>query len=414
MSLPAKPASPSPSAGTGASARAAVWLVLRRETAARVANRAYVIGTVLNVAVILGLLYFFAPSPSGEHRTTATVSVAGVPVSAVAPQPTGASGAGATRWRAAGSTQAARDQVTGKKADAALLVDGSRVTMLVRAGTPPQVRATVVASVRQWATARALHDQNVDMNRLQRTVTAALPRTETVGGPSHTGAGHGAGLGAAVGIVTILFFQLFGYGMMVAQGVVEEKSTRVVEVLLATLTPLRLMIGKVAGIGVAAVLQTAVFGVAAVVAVRFGHVLPAQFPATPATLAALAWFVLGFAFFAFVFAAAGSLVSRAEDVSSAVMPVLMSTLLPFGVAVAAAQDLDATWVHVVQYIPPFSMLIMPLQVSVHEAGWVPNLVAALLMTAAAAGLAVLSARVYRRSILRMGTAVRWREAMTPA
>ncbi|MFR0358377.1 ABC transporter permease [Streptomyces sediminimaris] len=412
MSRSAKPGPPSATGGADVSATAAVWLVLKRETAARIANRAYVIGTLLNVAVILGLLYFFAPSASDEHRATATVSVTGTPVSAFAPRPAGAD---AIRWRAAGNEEAARHQVSGKKADAALVVRGSRVTMLVRADTPAQVRATAVARVRQWATTRALHDQHVDTERLGRTVTAALPRTETIDGTTrHTGAHRGAGLGAAVGIVTILFFQLFGYGMMVAQGVVEEKSTRVVEVLLATLTPLRLMIGKVAGIGVAAVLQTAVFGVAAVVAVRFGHVLPAQFPATPATLAALAWFVLGFAFFAFVFAAAGSLVSRAEDVSSAVMPVLMSTLLPFGTAVAAAQNLDATWVHVVQYVPPFSMLIMPLQVSVHEAGWAPNLAAALLMTAAAAGLAVLSARVYRRSILRLGTAVRWREAMTSA
>ncbi|WP_316740283.1 hypothetical protein [Streptomyces sp. MK7] len=113
----------------------------------------------------------------------------------------------------------------------------------------------------------------------------------------------------------------------------------------------------------------------------------------------------------FVFAAAGSLVSRAEDVSSAVMPVLMATLVPFGVAIATAQDLNATWVRVVQYLPPFSMLVMPLQVSAHHAGWGPNLLAALLMMAAAAGPAVLSARVYQRSILRIGTAVRRREAL---
>ncbi|MCD9878889.1 ABC transporter permease [Streptomyces guryensis] len=401
-------------AGAVPSARAAVWLVTKRETAARVANRAYVIGTLVNVGVILGLLYFLAPSTPDDHGTTgtATVAVTGVPVGAVARGPAGKD---ATRWRPAADENAARRQVTGKKADAALVVDGSRVRMLVRTDTPGQVRATVVASVRQWATTRALHAQHVDTDRLTHEVTAALPRTETVDRTGHTppDTHGGAELGAAIGIVTILFFQLFGYWMMVAQGVVEEKSTRVVEVLLATLTPLRLMVGKVAGIGAAAVLQTAVFGVTAVLAVRFGHALPARFPATPATLAALGWFVLGFAFFAFLFAAAGSLVSRAEDVSSAVMPVLMATLVPFGVAIAAAQDLNAGWVQVVRYIPPFSMLIMPLQVSVHEAGWLPNLLAALLMLTAATALATLSARVYRRSILRMGATVRWREALTP-
>ncbi|MCQ4083977.1 hypothetical protein NGB36_26165 [Streptomyces sp. RB6PN25] len=64
-------------ARAGGSATADVWLVMKRETAARVANRAYIIGTLLNIAVILGLLYFFAPSQSDEHHATATVAVTG-------------------------------------------------------------------------------------------------------------------------------------------------------------------------------------------------------------------------------------------------------------------------------------------------------------------------------------------------
>ncbi|WP_327286319.1 MULTISPECIES: ABC transporter permease [unclassified Streptomyces] len=384
-----------------ASARTAVWLVTCREIAARVGTRSFVVGTLVNIGVILGLLFAFG-SPDGEDPPV--IVVAGAPVAAFA---TGAPSSGAPRWENASDAADARRKVTDKDADAALVTDGDHTQLVLRHNTPSAARDAAAAAAERWATSRALQRQNVDEGRMRGLVAEALPAAELVGDPVP----GGAGLGAALGVVTILFFQLFGYGMTVAQGVVEEKSTRVVEVLLATLTPFRLMTGKVLGIGAAALLQTALFGASVIVAVRFGHVLPATFPATVTMAAAVAWFVLGFAFFAFLFAAAGSLVSRAEEVSGAVMPVLMATMVPYGVAVAAAMDLTAPWVGVVQYVPPFSMLIMPLQVSAHAAGWTENLAAAALMVVAAAGLAVGAARVYERSILRMGSAIRWRVAL---
>ncbi|MEU7551663.1 ABC transporter permease [Streptomyces sp. NPDC044571] len=393
--------SPAQKTAVAASARTAVWLVTWREIHARVGTRSFVVGTLVNIGVILGLLFAFG-SPDSEDQPV--VVVAGTPVAAFA---TGAPGRDAARWESAADAADARRKVTDKDADAALVTDGDRTRLILRHNSPSAAREAAAAAAERWATSRALQQQNVDEERMRGLVAEALPAPELVGDPVP----GGAGLGAALGVVTILFFQLFGYGMTVAQGVVEEKSTRVVEVLLATLTPFRLMTGKVLGIGAAALLQTALFGASVVLAVRFGHVLPATFPATVTMAAAVAWFVLGFAFFAFLFAAAGSLVSRAEEVSGAVMPVLMATLVPYGVAVAAAMDLTAPWVGVVQYIPPFSMLIMPLQVSAHTAGWTENLAAAALMAVAAAGLAVGAARVYERSILRMGSAIRWSVAM---
>ncbi|MFJ8210567.1 ABC transporter permease [Streptomyces sp. NPDC096033] len=356
----------------------------------------------MNIAVILGLLFAFG---SRDGDAPPVILVSGPPVAAFS---TGSpSGAGAAHWEEAPDAADARRKVTDKEADAALVTDGDRTRLILRPNSPAAARDAAAAAAERWATSRALQRQNVDEERMHALVAEALPAPELVGDPAL----GGTGLGAALGVVTILFFQIFGYGMTVAQGVVEEKSTRVVEVLLATLTPLRLMTGKVLGIGAAALLQIALFGGSVVVAVRFGHVLPATFPAAATMAAAVAWFVLGFAFFAFLFAAAGSLVSRAEEVSGAVMPVLMATMVPFAVAVAAAMDLTAPWVRIMQYVPPFSMLIMPLQVSAHAAGWAENLTAAALMASAAAGLAVVAARVYERSILRMGSAIRWRAAL---
>ncbi|MFD7553843.1 MULTISPECIES: ABC transporter permease [unclassified Streptomyces] len=392
---------PAGKTASAASASTAVWLVTWREIAARAGTRSFVVGTLVNIGVILGLLFAFG-SPDSEDQPV--IVVAGAPVTAFA---TGAPAADAARWQSTADAAEARRKVKDKDADAALVTEGDRTRLIIRHNSPPAAREAAAAAAERWATSRALQQQNVDEERMRGLVTEALPAPELVGDPVP----GGAGLGAALGVVTILFFQVFGYGMTVAQGVVEEKSTRVVEVLLATLTPFRLMTGKVLGIGAAALLQTALFGASVVVAVRFGHVLPATFPATVTMAAAVAWFVLGFAFFAFLFAAAGSLVSRAEEVSGPVMPVLMATLLPYGVAVAAAMDLTAPWVGVVQYVPPFSMLIMPLQVSAHTAGWTENLAAAALMALAATGLAIVAARVYERSILRMGSSIRWSAAL---
>ena len=378
----------------------AIRLVVGREVEARVANRSFVLGTLVSAAIIVGLLWFLAPSTSQPHST---VAVAGTTVSEIVPD----AASGTVEWRGTADEASARHLLAGKDVDAALIVDGARTHLLTRNDTAPSVRDSVTAMVQRWATMRALHARNVDMGGFARDVATSLPQVEVVD-PT---AADGAEIGVVVGIVTVLFFQLFAYGMMVSQGVVEEKSTRVVEVLLSTLTPLRLMVGKVLGIGVAGLIQLVVFGGAALGTVAFGHVLPSQFPAASTILVALGWFFLGYLFFAFLFAAAGSLVSRVEDVSATVMPILLLVLVPYGVTVAACADLSSSWVQVIRYLPPFSMLMMPVEVSAHAAGWGENAIAVVLMITAIWALAATASRVYGRSILRVGMPVRWREAL---
>jgi ABC-2 type transport system permease protein len=386
-------------AGRSGAART-IWLVTAREVAARMVNRGFLVGTLVSMVLVAGLLLVLG-TPTHTHQPT--VVVAGLSRGSVA------TAAGATvRWEESTSPAAARERVTGGHADGALVAQDGDERLYLRAGIAHDTRDTVTAAVAQWATTRALAAQHVDPDQLRRSVAAAMPPVATLDGPGRARVAPAA----AVSVVTVLFFQLFGYCVMVAQGVVEEKSTRVVEVLLSTVTPLRLMVGKVFGIGVAALAQMAALALAVVATGAAGHALPARFPTVPAMVAAVVWFLLGFAFFAFLFAAAGSLVARAEDVGTAVMPVLLTMMLPFGVAVAAVPDLNASWVHVVQFVPPFSVLLMPMLVSAHAAGWLANLVAAILLVLAAWGLAALAAGVYRRSILRTGGRLRWREART--
>ncbi|MFJ4842516.1 ABC transporter permease [Streptomyces sp. NPDC088746] len=375
-----------------------VWLVYRREIDARLRSKGYFIGMLFMVIAVFGLVagLYYANAPK-----THTVAVCGAPAQSFGPAPPGISLSACT------DEAAGRDRVADKDADAAVTVSGSRVSVLSRSDSPPQAQASAVALAKAWATQRAYDRQRIDTAALQRDVAAAGPALVTVGG----GGPNGTEIGAAISMVVVLFMQIIGQGSLVAQGVVEEKSTRVVEVLLATLTPLRLMMGKVAGIGTAAVLQIVVL-VAAVVGARsmFGD-RTEGLPSTAALISAALWFLLTFTLFAYLFAAAGSLVSRPEDLQSVLMPVMVLALAPVGVAAAAAGDLNAGWVGIVQYVPPFSGLLMPLQASVGNVSLLQQLAAAALMAGATGGCVWLAARIYSNSILKIGSAVRWRHAL---
>jgi ABC-2 type transport system permease protein len=375
-----------------------IWLVYRREIDSRLASKGYFVGMLIMVLAIFGLVVGldYANSPKTE-----TVAVCGAPARQFGTPPDG------IRVRPCAAAAQAKQQTTDKTVAAAVSVSGGKATVFVRGDSPDQARTGAITLARAWATIKGYQEQHVDVDRLNQTVAQAGPRVQAVG----DGAGSTMQVGTAVSMVIVLFMQIIGQGSLVAQGVVEEKSTRIVEVLLSTLTPLRLMIGKVAGIGTAAVLQILVL-VGAVAAARI--VVSSQadaLPGTGALVSATVWFLLSFALFSCLFAAAGSLVSRPEDLQSVLMPLTVMVMAPVGVAAAAAGSLSSGWVQIVQYIPPFSGLLMPLQAAVGGVSLVQQLLASALMLATTAGCMTLASRIYRNSILRLGTTVRWRQAL---
>lgn len=375
-----------------------VLLVYRREIDARMLTKGYLIGLLATAAAVVGLVIAFSPSDSPKAYT---VAVCGGPAGAFGPVPQG------IRTRPCADAADARALTGAKHADAAVVAHDGAVSVLVRGDTAQPARDAAVALGRQWATTTALRSRHVDTARLARDIAAAGPHLVTVGG----GAGHGdtGQLGAAVGMVFVLFMQIFGQGAAVAQGVVEEKSTRIVEVLLSTLTPVRLMIGKVAGIGTAALTQIFVMA-AALVGTRYAeHTRTMTLPGTVALVSGVCWFLLSFVLFAFLFAAAGSLVSRPEELQSVLMPIMLIAMAPLAVAAAAAGSITAPWVAVVRYIPPFSGLLMPLEASVNAVSPEQQLLAAGVMLLVTAACAWLGARIYRNSILRIGATLRWRQ-----
>jgi ABC-2 type transport system permease protein len=215
--------------------------------------------------------------------------------------------------------------------------------------------------------------------------------------------------------IFLLYGQIIGYCFAVAMGVVEEKATRVVEVLLAAVRPLQLLAGKVIGLGLVGLIQLAVIGVVGLaVAMAVDAIsLPAEVWGTVGSV--LLWFLLGYAFYSSLFAVAGAIVSRQEELQNTATPLNLLLVGSFLVAfIGASNDPSSTLAMVTSYLPPTAPLVMPLRIAAGEAaGW--QVAASLgIMLASTAAVVLLAARLYEGAILRTGARVKlgdaWRNA----
>jgi ABC-2 type transport system permease protein len=215
-------------------------------------------------------------------------------------------------------------------------------------------------------------------------------------------------------MILVLFGAITTYGAMVLSGVVEEKSSRTVEVLLARMPARSLLAGKVLGIGLLGLAQIAAI---AIVAVAVGAMVDSvDVPAVRGSVLAWAvvWFLLGYALYATVFGTLGSLASRTEDASSVTAPVTILLVVGFMVSLATIGSADTTWARLVSWFPLTAPLAMPNRIAMGAASWWDPLLAVVLTLAAIAGLVVLGGRIYTRAILHTGSTLSLSDAWTGA
>ena len=215
-------------------------------------------------------------------------------------------------------------------------------------------------------------------------------------------------------IVLILYGQLLTYGYWVSAGVVEEKASRVVEVVLSTIRPAQLLAGKVIGLGLLGLGNLLlIFGIGLGVAKATGA-LDIDGAVLGAAALALAWFVVGYAFYACAFACAGALVSRQEDLQSTMTPLTVMILVSFFLAFAVRDNPDGTLAHITAFIPMTAPLTVPPRIVTGDVpAW--EIVASLVVTVGAAALLIpVAARIYAGGILRTGSALKLRDAWRAA
>lgn len=209
----------------------------------------------------------------------------------------------------------------------------------------------------------------------------------------------------------VLYIALVGFGNAVAQGVTEEKSSRVVELLLTTISPRRLLAGKVAGIGLLGLAQLLLAGGAALIAGRLagGAGLPSGAPGAVALV--VLWFALGYVFYSVAFAAVGALVSRQEDLASASAPVTVVLVASWIVAMVALNEPNGTLACVAAFVPPLAPMVVPARIVLGDMNAIGLIAAVAVDLIATTGLILLAARIYERTILHIGAPVTLRRAL---
>ncbi len=198
-------------------------------------------------------------------------------------------------------------------------------------------------------------------------------------------------------------------------GVVEEKQSRVVEVVLATVRARDLLMGKVLGIGLLGIVQLAVFVIAALIAALATDriALPTTTPA--AILLLVVWFVLGYLLYSTALGFMGALASRMEEASNASTPITMIAMISYFIAVfAVVNEPDGVVATIATFLPPSAPFVVPLRAAFDAIPpW--QIVLSVLITVAAIWILFsVGARVYAGAVLKVGGRIKLRDAWRSA
>ncbi|SDI49946.1 ABC-2 type transport system permease protein [Actinokineospora alba] len=385
-----------------------VGLVAGREVRTKLRSKAFIITTVATLVLLVGFALVMKLASGGSDST---VGLTGGSTSLSAPLKATADSIGQSiETREIHDEAAGRRQVDDGTLDALLVGDGSNVVVVVKKDIDGKLRATLNVLAGQLALNQQIVDLGGDPARVAAEVAGAKAEVRPLEPPFDYN-GQQLVLGMIAGV--LIYMSLLVNGQAVAQGVVEEKSSRVVELLLATIQPWQLMAGKVLGIGLVGLIQMVVIGGVGVVAGLGLGVLTISVGSAVGTVVWLVvWFLLGFFAYSLVFAALGALVSRQEDVGGVITPPLMFVVLGYVVGISILpSDPGNKLVETLSIVPLFAPTLMPMRLAM---GGVPVWQAALsvaLVVALIPALVWLSGRIYRNAVMRSGGKVRLRDAL---
>lgn len=381
------------------------WLVARRELVERARSRAMRIATLLQLGLIVVVLVI--GTITGGGGSTQTVGLVGEASQAYA-QPLRASGPALDekiRTRALPSRAAAAREVKAGDLDAAV-IDGRE--LLVEHDRTGTLTAAIQAVRRQLALRDALDRAGVPPRRLAQALT---PPALAVRALDPQPADQDTRRGLAIVAVILLYLAIITYGMAVASGIVEEKASRVIEVVLSAIRPRELLFGKIAGLGALALVQFAL-----TIAVGLGAALAlnvADLPSVTGSAAALviAWFLAGFLLYACLYSIAGALVSRSEDLQSVAGPLNLVTVISYLVAFFGVSSPDSTLTVVASFVPLSAPMAMPVRWLTSDVPAWQLVVSFALTLATAVALVRVSAAVYAGTALRLGPRISLRRAL---
>ncbi|GIH68693.1 ABC transporter permease [Sphaerimonospora thailandensis] len=357
-----------------------LWLVAQREIRTRIRTKGFIVSLAIT-AVLVGA-FAFIPKLFGGNDTY-DVGVVGTAPAAVEQ----------VKFVTYADEAAARKAVIDGDVEAALIDDQT-----VLADGEINDRLGLI-----------LQSAHRDAQIKQAGLTITPLRVVSVGADA---AYEGVRAGLAMLLMMMLFFLLIYSAMFVAMGVVEEKGSRIVEILLTSVRPWQLLGGKIVGLGVLGLINLGVV-IAVGLGAAFASGLATDLPPGMAgiVISAVVWFILGYAFFSTLAAAFGSLVSRQEELNGVLTPMTMLMTLTYLVSYLAAAEPTGTPARILSLIPPFSSMVMPVRTAAAEVPLGEIVLAAALMIAAVVVVLLAGARVYERAVLRTGARVKLGEVI---
>ena len=388
----------------------AAWrIVAGREIMVKLRDKNFIISTLTTLGImVVAFAASFLLSGQTESKTLAVVSPAAATVAQQAidagPEAFGplASEDLELSITEFGDVAAAEQAVSDGDADAALLGEPGAWTLV---GTD-SVDSSIAGLIGATVAADAMETNAAAAGTTVSDLTAGSVVDERLL-DADGAANEGVKLIAGFVFVFLFYLAAILFGYSIANSVVEEKQSRIVEILAAAIPLRQLLVGKVVGATVLALGQMVLFVAIGLIGLTFTDYTSML----PVIAGAAGWylllFVIGFVALACLFAVAGALATRAEDVQSTASPVLMLVM----VATFGGMLVTGTWQVVASYVPIMSTVAMPIRLVEGTAAWWEPILAMVIALVAAALVISLAERIYRRSIMQTGRKLTYREAL---
>jgi ABC-2 type transport system permease protein len=384
------------------------WLVARRELRERSRSRAFLASVILTVVAVIGLVVLPAALSSGggtKHVGLAGTVPAGLPATIEAQGHAFGISVHTQRY----DTLAAAERAVRDKHLDVLVADAQQLEWPRTADA--KLQAVVTGAIQLDAVQDRAASAGISPQALSALLAPVPVNNVELGGVP----GRSPDDEAAAQVLTmLLLLSIATFGGLVLNGVVEEKTSHVVEVLLTRIPSRNLLAGKIAGIGLLGLTQIVLAGLAALIATATVSSVHLPSVRSAVVVWAVVWFVLGYAMYATAFGALGSLASRAEDAQSVTGPVTVALIVGYLVSLAAIGSPTATWATVVSLIPLTAPLAMPGRIAMGAAAWWQPALAVVLTLTTVAGLVYLGGRLYVRGILHSGSTLSLRDAWSPS
>ena len=408
-----------------------IWLVVKREYLARVRTRSFIIGTVAFPLFMIGIVAL--PAILLRHQSTHTLKI-------VILDQTGEMAArieqgldqklpgGEPAYKVLKTVQAAsdeevqqlrsdlRNQVNQEKLDGFLVIPkdvmkGDSATLHTRNPGDLELAQAIRSALSEAAVARRLEERGLqisDVRDLVRGVGVTLVKVTKEGEEEE----KGQTLATALVMMVLLYVTLLVYGLATLRSVLEEKTTRMSEVLVSSVRAFHLLVGKLLGVAAAGFTQYLIWTTSAALLAAYGGLVASavrpgsSIPHIALPISTLVYLIIfylgGYFLYASLYAAAGAMVSSDEDAQQVQMPLTLVILLGYMMFIVVMRNPSSTLSIVLSMVPFFAPILMVLRIVLQTPPFWQIALSISLILLTTTGIVYVAAKIYRVGILMYG------------